>query len=267
MCAAKLEKELNSRFTLLPKNPDPKAEAIPLKEQSSKTRILIVDDHELFATGVRFLIEREPDLTVVAQATNSALALAAARMRPDIILLDLMLNGENGVDFLPELLKAGEKARIIIVTGISDPDLHLRAVRLGAKGVVSKSESAQFLIKAIRKVHAGEVWLNSSFVATVITELSNPRESRKANPEEEKIASLTERELEVIAGVAEGKRNKQIAERLFISEKTVRHYMTSIFAKLDVTDRLALMIYAYQHGLAKISQLRPAAASSTSARP
>src|SRR5436309_8102475 len=219
---------------------------------TSAIRVLLVDDHELFVTGLSSLIQREPELTVVGQATNRTEALAAAALHPDIIQLDLDLGSENSLDFLPELLAIGDGARVIVVTGVPDPELHLRAVRLGAMGVVLKVESAQFLIKAIRKVYCGEVWLNNSIVSSVMMELLHPKAPKKKEPEAEKIASLTEREREVISLVAEGRRNKQIGERLFISEKTVRHYLTSIFDKLGVTDRLALMIYSYKHGLAKI---------------
>src|SRR5439155_8958213 len=224
-------------------------------------RVLLVDDHELFVTGLSSLIQREPELTVIGQATNRTEALAAAALHPDIILLDLDLGTENSLDFLPELLAVGDGARVIVVTGVPDPELHLRAVRLGAMGVVLKVESAQFLVKAIRKVYSGEVWLNNSIVSSVMMELLHPKASKKKEPEAEKIASLTEREREVIALVAEGRRNKQIGERLFISEKTVRHYLTSIFDKLGVTDRLALMIYSYNHGLAKLAP--PASPAST----
>jgi DNA-binding NarL/FixJ family response regulator len=191
-------------------------------------------------------------MAVVGQAVNRTEALAAARTRPDIILLDLDLGNENSLDFLPDLLKVGEGARVIVLTGLPDPDVHLRAVRLGAMGVVLKVESPSLLLKAIRKVHAGEVWLNRSMVATVMTEFLQAPAAKKADPEADKIAGLTVRELEVIGLVGEGRRNKQIGERLFISEKTVRHYLTSIFDKLGVSDRLELMIYAYQHGLAKL---------------
>jgi len=219
---------------------------------TSAIRVLLVDDHELFVTGLSSLIQREPHITVIGQATNRTEALAAAALNPDIILLDLDLGSENSLDFLPELLAVGNGARVIVVTGVPDPELHLRAVRLGAMGVVLKVESAQFLIKAIRKVYSGEVWLNNSIVSSVMMELLHPKASKKKEPEAEKIASLTEREREVIGLVAEGRRNKQIGDRLFISEKTVRHYLTSIFDKLGVTDRLALMIYSYKHGLAKL---------------
>jgi len=224
---------------------------------AASIRILLVDDHELFLCGLRSMIENEAGLSVVGQANNRTTALDAARLQPDIILLDLDLGNEFSVDFLPDLLRIGVSSRVVVVTGVPDPELQLRAVRLGAMGVVLKVEAASTLFKAIRKVHAGEVWLNRSMVATVMTEFVHMPSKRKTDPETAKIASLTERELEVIALLGQGRRNKQIGELLFISEKTVRHYLTSIFDKLEVRDRLELMIYSYRHGLAKMPVCQP----------
>jgi DNA-binding NarL/FixJ family response regulator len=226
-----------------------------MTETNASIRILLVDDHELFLSGLRSLIENEPGLSVVGQAVNRMAALDAARQQPDIILLDLDLGSEVSVDFLPDLLQIAMSSRVVVVTGVADPELHLRAIRLGAMGIVPKIEATSMLFKAIRKVHSGEVWLNRSTLATVMTEFVHVSSKRKTDPESAKIASLTERELEVIGLLGEGRRNKQIAERLFISEKTVRHYLTSIFDKLEVSDRLELMIYSYKHGLAKIPRL------------
>ena len=209
-----------------------------MDSQPCPIRILLVDDHALFLAGVRSLIEDDRGLTIVGEATNRAEALRWAEQRPDLILLDLDLGGEFGLDLLPELLQISETSRILVMTGLPDPELDLRAVRLGASGVVSKTVKADCFLKAIRKVHAGEAWLNRSLVAAVVTDFAQRRRPAKRDPEEEKIASLTARELEVIACLSEGRRNKQIGERLFISEKTVRHYFTSIFDKLGVSDRI-----------------------------
>jgi two-component system nitrate/nitrite response regulator NarL len=219
---------------------------------SNTIRILMVDDHRLFLAGLRSLIEKESGLTIVGEAENRAQAIDLARKRPDIILLDLALGSENAFDFLPELLEVSGGAQILALTGSADPDLQIRAVQLGARGVLVKGESTDILFKAIRKVHEGEVWINRTMVASVVNELRRARSTRETDPEAQKIASLTVREREVVALIGEGRRNKQIAERLFISEKTVRHYLTSIFSKLEVSDRLELLIYAYQQGLAKI---------------
>jgi len=227
-----------------------------MHQSQTAIRILLVDDHQIFLTGLQLLIEKEPDMIVVGTAGNGAETLALMQEHPDIVLLDLDLGNESGIDFLPQLIEPEEPPRVIIVTGVPDPELHLRAVRLGALGVVLKLDSAGLLVKAIRKVHGGEMWLNRPMISTVMTELIHAR-AKKMDSEALKIAELTVREREVIALVAEGMRNRQIGERLFISEKTVRHYLTSVFDKLGVADRLALMIYSFQHGLAKIPTADP----------
>jgi two-component system nitrate/nitrite response regulator NarL len=226
---------------------------------SPAIRILMVDDHEMFRAGIRALLRDEPGLTVVAEAGNKSEALEAARSQPDIILLDLDLADDNALEFLPALMHAAGDAHVLVVTGVPDPELHVRAVCLGAMGVVHKLEAPNQLLKAIRKVHGGEAWLSRSLVASAMKELHRVRQPAKAGPDETRIANLTSRELEVIRLIGEGRRNKTIGEQLFISEKTVRHYLTSIYGKLDVNDRLELMIFAYQHGLAQVPSLHPPA--------
>ena len=134
-------------------------------------RLLLVDDHELFLAGLRSLLRGEPGLIVVGEAHNGNEALEAARKQPDIILLDLLLETETGPDFLPDLMKAAERARILVLTGVPDPELQLRAVCLGALGIVLKAEAPHILLNAIRKVHAGEAWLNPTMTATAMTRL------------------------------------------------------------------------------------------------
>ena len=151
---------------------------------------------------------------------------------------------------ITELMAAPAEARIIILTGLRDPEAHRQAVLLGAMGIVKKEKAAEVLISAIQRVHAGEAWLDPSLMAGVLSEMTRAGKTRKADPETEKIATLTNREREVIALIGEGIKNKEIAERLFISETTVRHHLTSIFAKLGVADRVELLIYAFRHGLA-----------------
>jgi len=221
-----------------------------LTKSGSAIRIAIVDDHEIFIACLKSFLEADPEMTVVGEGRNSEEAMKAAAAQPDLILLDLLLGAENGLDILPELLKIAEGARVLVLTGVRDPEVHLRAVRLGASGIVNKIDPPHLLLKAIHKVHAGEIWLNRTLTATAMIQFQGG--SQKTDPEAAKIATLTARELEVVSALGEGLRNKQIAERLYLSEKTVRHYLTSIFAKLDVTDRLELIIHAYRHGLAKV---------------
>jgi two-component system nitrate/nitrite response regulator NarL len=219
---------------------------------SYSIRVLIIDDHAVVRAGLRLLLENQPGLLVVGEAKNGTEALAiAAQEHPDIMLLDLNLPGESGLDLIPELLHAAERGRVLVLTGMRDPEVHQQAVRRGAMGVVLKDHSAEVVIKAIAKVHVGEVWIDRAMMASVLTDLSQGRAAPALDPAVTKIALLTAREREVIHLIGVGLKNKQIAERLYISETTVRHHLTSIFSKLGVADRLELVIYAYRYGLAK----------------
>jgi DNA-binding NarL/FixJ family response regulator len=215
-------------------------------------RLLIVDDHAIVREGLRMIIESCAQFKIIGEAGNRIDALSAAACeQPDVILLDLLLGDENGLELIPELLVASRHARILVVTGLNNPEEQYRSMRMGAMGVVLKNHAPETLIRAIESVHAGEVWLEHAMTVRLLSEMLNGGETEKADPELSKIAKLTAREREVVSLVGECLRNKQIAERLFISEVTVRHHLTSIFNKLELTDRLELAMYAYQYGLAK----------------
>lgn len=216
-------------------------------------RILIVDDHRVVRAGLRMLIEAQ-GMQVVGLAGNRTEAIeVATREQPDLILLDLDLAGEDGLSFLPDLRSAAPNSRVLILTGIRDQDVHRRAMKLGAVGVVLKDQATEVVIKAITKVCAGEVWLDRATMGNLFIEMTK-KSSGDSDPDEAKIKSLTEREHQVIGLISEGLKNKQIAERLFISETTVTHHLSSIFSKLEVSDRLELVIYAFGHNLARLSK-------------
>lgn len=215
-------------------------------------KILLIDDHVIVRAGLRMLLENHDGMIVVGEAGTPAEGLIIAeREQPDIVLLDLDMGAENGLDFMPLCLSAVPTARVVILTGLRDAEAHRRAVHMGALGLVFKEKAAEVLIKAIQKVYQGEVWLDRALTATVLTERSHADERRKPDPESEKIAFLTEREREVVGLVCEGLKNKQIGERLFISEATVRNHLTSILSKLSLSDRFELALFAYRHHLAK----------------
>jgi DNA-binding NarL/FixJ family response regulator len=197
-------------------------------------------------------------LIVVGTALSRADALALAIEKcPDIIILDLDLGTDDGLEFLPELLQATQqRARVIILTGVRDPEAHYRAFSLGACGLVMKEQASEVLLRAIEKVRNGEIWIERSMMTGVLQNLKKPV-TASTNPEAAKIATLTEREREVIALICEGLKNQQIADRLFITPGTVRNHLNSIFTKLDVADRLELAVYSYQNGLAKLTPREP----------
>lgn len=213
-------------------------------------KILLIDDHAIVRAGVRMLIETRPGFEVVGDVANGQDALdVIAREKLDIILLDLDLDGESGLDLLPQLREAQRHARVIVLTGMSDPSIQRVIVQAGAMGLVHKSQTKELLLRAIEKVHAGEVWLDRQTIAALIGEFSGAPSSMPIDPEEAKIRSLTEREHEVVKLIFEGCSNRQIAQRLSISETTVRHHLSSVFSKLEVVSRLELVVYAHRHGV------------------
>jgi DNA-binding NarL/FixJ family response regulator len=217
---------------------------------SAPIGVLIVDDHAVVRAGLRMLIDQDPDMKVTSVAGNRSEALAAAASdQPDIIILDIVLGDEDGLSLLPELRGVAANSRVLVLTGLRSSESQRQAMRAGAMGIVLKEHAVEVLIKAIKKVHHGEVWLDRLTIGSVLQEMT---EEKQPNADQNKIASLTEREREVVTLVGEGLKNKQIAARLFISETTVTHHLSSVFSKLSVSDRLELLIYAFRHGLAKL---------------
>ena len=218
---------------------------------TGQLRILIVDDQLMVRAGLRKLLE-DAGIEVVAMAGNRAEAIAlAAREQPDVILIELEVDGEDTLRFVPDIREAASKARVLILTGFKKQEGHQRAVQVGAVGVVFKNQEPEVLIKAVRKVHAGEVWLDRTTMGSLFNEMTRKKLDGR-DLDETRRESLTDRELQVIGLIAEGLKNKQIAQRLFISETTVTHHLSSIFSKLDVSDRLELVIYAFGHDLARL---------------
>jgi two-component system, NarL family, nitrate/nitrite response regulator NarL len=219
-----------------------------------KIRVVIVDDQLIVREGLRMLLDNHPGIKVVAMAGTRSEALEiVARETSDLIILDLELGGYSALSFIPQLREAAKNARVLVLTGLRDSETHQKAAELGAMGVVLKEDAADLLLKAIEKVYKGEAWLDRLTVGNLLWKLSN-HEKEPLDPQKKKISSLTERELQVIALIAEGLKNRQIAERLFISPTTVTHHLSSIYSKLGVTDRLELVVYAFANKLAKMPE-------------
>lgn len=213
-------------------------------------RIVLIDDHAVLRMGLKMLIESKAGLQVIGETGNAGEAAGiVAQTQPDIVLLDIDLGSANGIELIPQIRALAPKARIIILTGVRDTEVHMRAVRLGAMGLVLKERADDYLLTAIEKVNAGEVWLSRAVIGSVFNELLDDGAGEEPDPDLEKINSLTPREREVITLLSEGLRNKQIGERLFISETTVRHHLSSVFAKLGVSSRFELVMYAQKRGL------------------
>lgn len=216
-------------------------------------RLLLVDSRTLVRAALRMLLERDPSLVVVGEGPASAeMITLAIQEKPDVILLAVMPIEERGITLLAPFLAAIPQARIIVLGAARNVDQHRQAIRTGAVGIVLQEQTPEVLVKAITKVHEGEVWIDRTMMASVFTEMTQsiPTEGQGLDPR--RLASLTERELEVIGLICEGLSNRQMAQRLQISETTIRHHLTSIFSKLECASRLELVIYAYHNGLAKL---------------
>src|SRR5262245_30796702 len=216
----------------------------------SPIRVCIIEDHAVVRAGLKMLLTSQPDIEVVGEALDRKGALEVAeRERPDLFLVDIQLGRESAVDFLSELLTACA-ARAILLTGTSTDEQIQRAIQAGATGLVFKEEAPEVLIRAIRKVHAGEAWLSRQVMTSALSKLRETHDSKpQSDGETDKIESLTAREREIVTLVAKGLNRKKISEKLFVSEATVRNHLSSVFAKLGVSNQFELVFYAQRHGL------------------
>jgi DNA-binding NarL/FixJ family response regulator len=217
-----------------------------------RIHIVILDNHALVRSGIRLLLENHQGWVVVGDSGTLVEGLELiSRLKPEIILLELNLAEVTGVDIISSLMHASEQSRIILVTGMSNPLVIQQVIEEGVLGVIFKTQTAEQLIKAIEKVNAGEVWLERSMIANVLSRLSRNNKPAKNNSEIDNINELSEREKQIVRLIGQGYKNKKIAAQLFISETTVRHHLTSVYNKLGVSDRLELLVYAHRCGLVK----------------
>src|SRR5262245_34619152 len=221
--------------------------------------VLLIDDDVLVREALGVLLRVRAGLKVVGEAGRRSEALEiAAREKPDVILLALNLDKcDGGLNLVPELLSAaGNQARVLLLTDRHDSTTHCQAARLGAMGIVLKTQTSEELFKAINKVYAGEVWLDRSLTAILIRSIArNDQQAKQVHAEAAALDLLTHREWEVATLAGEGLRSKEIGQRLFISEITVRHHLTSIFSKLDVSNRLGLILFFSRQKLVKPARL------------
>ena len=225
---------------------------LPSPDSTKPIRVLLVEDHKIMLWGLERLIEGEqPHMQVIGKASNKTEVFAFLKFsKPDVVLLDLDLNGKNSLDFLEELLRESH-AHVLVLTASQDPVVHQHAIINGASGVVLKSENADVILRAIKYVHAGELWYDRAATSRLLRSLNATVSiSSKAIPHS-KIETLTPKERQVISAMAliPGARNKAVADRLFMSEHTLRNHLTSIYAKLDLENRLELCMYVIEHKL------------------
>ena len=212
--------------------------------------VIIIDDHSIVREGIRMIIENDNELKVVGETDNMPEAISIiSREKPDIVLLDLDLDRVLSLDSISEIFIASENSKVLILTGVIDEELHKRAILNGARGIILKHQAVTVLLKAIKKVHQGEAWIDRALTSRLLDEAN--KTAHLSREEDKKINLLTQRESEIIKLITEGLVNKEIAKRMNVVEKTVRNHLTIIYSKLEVTSRLELAIYASRHGLDK----------------
>lgn len=221
-------------------------------ERKKGIRVVIADDHPIVRDGLKKLLSFEADIEVVGEAGDGREVLEVVQEKdPDVLLLDLRMPNLDGLSALQALQQTNKRTRVIVLTASEDKNEFVQAMKLGCSGIVLKQTAPELIVKSIRKVNSGEIWLDSHTTAAVMRQFSTGTEfangggggkSRERSP-------LSAREREIVALVAQGYKNKEMAEKMFISEQTVKNHLHNIFDKLGVSDRLELALYAIHKGL------------------
>ncbi|MGD1992858.1 MAG: response regulator transcription factor [Anaerolineae bacterium] len=209
-------------------------------------RILIVDDHEVVRLGLRALLDRHPDFSVVDEASTAREALQKAMLhQPDVVVMDIRMPGRSGIDVCEDIVEKLPDTKVIILTSYAEDELLFDAISAGACGYVLKQIGSEDLVSAIETVGRGEALLDPAVTRRVFERVREAARQETAAA----FAELTDQELRILSHVAEGKTNREIAETLFLGEGTVRNYVSSILGKLDLTNRAEAAAYAVEHDL------------------
>lgn len=211
--------------------------------------ILIVDDHPAFRFGLRKLFEAEPGMRIAGEASEGPEAIRKTlEIRPHILLLDLALRGQTGLEVLRDLSAAGSHAKVIILTAAIQKSEIAQALRLGARGIVLKESATELIIESVRVVMSGRYWVGRENVSDVVQLLSRLLPGAgESGPR--KNFGITPREMEVVTAIVAGYSNREIAHKLTLSEQTIKHHITNIFDKLGVSNRMELTLFAVSHHL------------------
>jgi NarL family two-component system response regulator LiaR len=212
-----------------------------------KIRVLVADDHAIVRKGICALLATEPDIEVIGEAGDGMEAVSQAlEFEPDVILMDLVMPGTDGLEATRQISACQPQTRILVLTSFAGDDQIFPAIKAGALGYLLKDSEPEQLVQAIQQVYRGESSLHPSIARRLLRELSNPT-GQGPNTD-----SLTEREIEVLRLVAQGQSNREIAEKLTISEATVRTHVSNILSKLNLCSRTQAALYALREGLASL---------------
>ncbi|ANG84935.1 response regulator [Microbacterium aurantiacum] len=212
-------------------------------------RVVLVDDQALFRAGIRMLVDSQPDLAVVGEASDGAEALTVVRAtRPDVVLMDIRMPVMDGLAATAELLRDDAPPRVVMLTTFDLDEAAARAIRQGASGFLLKDADPEFLLAAVRTVHAGSAVIAASATRELFAHVATDA-ARPAPAVPETYRQLTEREREIFALAARGLSNAEIAAREFLSEATVKTHISRILTKLGLRDRVQLVVFAFDHAL------------------
>ncbi|MGB4350935.1 MAG: response regulator transcription factor [Tissierellaceae bacterium] len=215
-------------------------------------RVMIVDDHQLFREGIKSILSATKDILVVSEAADGETAITQAHIHnPDIILLDIVMPHIDGIRTLRRMKDLGIKSRIIILSAHSSKNYIINAIKLGASGYITKDNNSQNLIQVIRRVASGGKYLQPS-LGMILRQNLGEEEYDDYSEDIKKMELLSRREFEILTLVARGNTNKEIGNKLFISEKTVKNHMTQIFKKIEVEDRVQAVIFAYKNSIIEV---------------
>jgi DNA-binding NarL/FixJ family response regulator len=224
-----------------------------LEKKKATVRIVIADDHPIVRDGLKKLLLLEDDFEIVGEAGDGREVLEKVQeLDPDVLLLDLRMPNLDGLSALQALQQTNKRTRVIVLTASEDKNEFVQAMKLGCSGIVLKQTAPDLIVKSIRKVHSGEIWLDSHTTAAVMRQFSTGQEGsggQASGGKNRERSPLSTREREIVALVAQGYKNKEMAEKMFISEQTVKNHLHNIFDKLGVSDRLELALYAIHKGL------------------
>jgi DNA-binding NarL/FixJ family response regulator len=217
-------------------------------------KVLIADDHKMFRQGLRMLFEMEPDIKIVGEAHDGLqVQEMVGPLEPDVILMDISMPGATGVEATRQILKKYPDIAIIMLTMSRDDEHVFQAIKAGARGYLLKDADSMDVARAIRAVASGESVLDAVTTSKVLSKFKAMSErTEKGNPE-----GLTDREIEILTLIANGDSNREIGRKLFLSEKTIKNYITSIFQKLQTNDRTQAAVYAMRRGLISQRATKP----------
>ena len=214
-------------------------------------RVVLADDHPIVRDGLRKLLTLEDDIQVVGEASDGHEVVRLVKeTTPDIVVLDLRMPNLDGLGALQAFQTMEHRPRVIVLTASEDKNEFVQAMKLGCSGIVLKQTAPELIVKSIRKVNAGEIWLDSHTTAAVMRQFASPTDVLGVHSARGRERSpLSQREREIVSLVAQGYKNREMAEKMFISEQTVKNHLHNIFDKLGVSDRLELALYAIHKGL------------------